>query len=202
MAQKDTKKSDYVNMMTPLAPMMYINLAKADEKYGKFGVTIVLDRANDEHKAFIDKLEVMNQEAFDELLPTVTKERKKYTPKSLTEQEDEAGEETGKVLLKAITLKQVPVFDAALPKPNKLETSDLNGLWSGTEARCKLSLKKSIVSSRYTIGYTVYLSAVQLVTPIYGGDNDGFEGIDGGFSTSSGAPGAVDSDDELDGANF
>lgn len=197
-------KSDYINIMTPVCPMTYINLFKADPKYGKFGLTLILDSNIPEHQDFMDELDALHQKAFDKLIGTIKSQRKAYKVKTLRPEEDDDGNETGRFLLKAITTKRPGCFDAALPKPNKLGDDELRGLWSGTEGRVRLGLKASVVTQTKTIGMTYYLNAVQIVTPVYGNDGGGFEGIEGGFSTNTGATSGDNgtSEDEADAADF
>ena len=177
-------KNDYFNSVTPFAPFRYIWLGRQDTKFDpKYSVEIVLDPDNDpDHKQFMDDVDELNVEVADELLKGIKKGKKAYSPKEMFKEiEDDDGNPTGKYSLKATTKMKPKVVDA---DKNIIPDETLCRCYSGTIGRLILGLKKSVVSTRKTVGLTVYLSKAQITEPVFGGSSD-FDAVDNGYTVGA-----------------
>lgn len=174
----------YINALTPFAELKHLYLAKQDTKFDpKYAVDIRFDTKDKDAKKFLKELVAMNKAAGDELMEQLpTKGKKDYRIKDIVkEEEDDQGNATGFVILKATTKEKPIVKDC---DGNTLEDSFVNTLGNGTVGRVKLCLSKSTVTSRKTVGLAVYMStfggSVQIKTPVfYTGGDDGFGKAEG-----------------------
>lgn len=202
--------NDWINdpraQMTPVCPMQYIYLGKPDQYKAqdgtlgapKYSTTIILDSKVPEHMEYLKHLNELNDTIGQELLKTITKDRKSYRVKDICKsEEDEAGLETGRYFLKATTNaldkngnpKALSVVDG-----NKVPMSkaDLCSCFTGTQGRLILSLRKSVDTPRKTVGLGIYLDKAQITEVVHGtGSSLGFDGAAADTSESSGAPASV-----------
>lgn len=187
MAEKKT--SDYISsplQKTPIADMVFIYLSHADTKFGdpKYGFTLVLDTKDPEHAKFLDGLSKLNDSIGQELLKGITKGRNAYRVKDVCKaEEDDDGNLTGRYFLKCVSKQKRPVLDS---KGQLISDDVLRKVGSGSKGRAILSIKKSIASQHKTVGITMYLDKVQIVSVVeYAGGNggSGFDEVEGGFTT-------------------
>ena len=183
----DKKTSDYISsplQKTPIADMIFIYLSNPDTKFGdpKYGFTLVLDSKVPEHAAFLDGLNNLNDTVGQELLKGITKGRNAFRIKDVCKaEEDDDGNPTGKYFLKCVSKQQRPVLDS---KGQVIPADILRKIGSGSKGRALLSIKKSIASQHKTVGITMYLDKVQVVSVVEfaGGSSNGFDAVDGGFT--------------------
>ena len=183
----DKKTSDYISsplQKTPIADMIFIYLAQPDVKFGdpKYGFTLVLDSKVPEHATFLDGLNKLNDAVGQELLKGITKGRNAFRIKDVCKaEEDDDGNPTGKYFLKCVSKQQRPVLDS---KGQVIPADILRKIGSGSKGRALLSIKKSIASQHKTVGITMYLDKVQVVSVVEftGGSSNGFDAVDGGFT--------------------
>ena len=184
----DKKTSDYISsplQKTPIADMIFIYLAQPDVKFGdpKYGFTLVLDSKVPEHVAFLDGLNKLNDTVGQELLKGITKGRNAFRVKDVCKaEEDDDGNPTGKYFLKCVSKQQRPVLDS---KGQVIPADILRKIGSGSKGRALLSIKKSIASQHKTVGITMYLDKVQVVSVVEysgGSGSSGFDAVDGGFT--------------------
>lgn len=179
MTQK--KKSQWENIVSPLAPWKFINLGKQDEKYKHYGVDIVLSPENPKHQAFIDKIVAMTKALFDKMIVNISIDRDEYMPKKLikaeyTRSEDGSKNPTGRMVLKVKSKDLKPVFDAT--GKNKVAADTLLKLWSGTEGKVGIALKPSVDEDRKRIGYIAYLNNAKIVNPKFASAGSFFDDDD------------------------
>ena len=183
----DKKTSDYISsplQKTPIADMIFIYLSNPDTKFGdpKYGFTLVLDSKVPEHAAFLDGLNNLNDTVGQELLKGITKGRNAFRVKDVCKaEEDDDGNPTGRYFLKCVSKQQRPVLDS---KGQVIPADILRKIGSGSKGRALLSIKKSIASQHKTVGITMYLDKVQVVSVVEfaGGSSNGFDAVDGGFT--------------------
>lgn len=183
----DKKTSDYISsplQKTPIADMIFIYLSNPDTKFGdpKYGFTLVLDSKVPEHAAFLDGLNKLNDTVGQELLKGITKGRNAFRIKDVCKaEEDDDGNPTGRYFLKCVSKQQRPVLDS---KGQVIPADILRKIGSGSKGRALLSIKKSIASQNKTVGITMYLDKVQVVSVVEfaGGSSNGFDAVDGGFT--------------------
>lgn len=183
----DKKTSDYISsplQKTPIADMIFIYLSNPDTKFGdpKYGFTLVLDSKVPEHAAFLDDLNKLNDTVGQELLKGITKGRNAFRIKDVCKaEEDDDGNPTGRYFLKCVSKQQRPVLDS---KGQVIPADILRKIGSGSKGRALLSIKKSIASQHKTVGITMYLDKVQVVSVVEfaGGSSNGFDEVDGGFT--------------------
>lgn len=176
------KDSEYINMQTPIGTFRFIYLAKQDTKFDpKYSVDLIIDPGdNEEHAAFMERIEELNTKVAEELRKTIKTGAKSYNVKEIfRELEDENGNPTGKYVLKATTKTKPVVVDAGR---QVMPDDVINRCYGGTKGRLILGLRKSIVSGRKTIGLTVYLNKVQITAPVFGSTSD-FDEVDGGYTS-------------------
>lgn len=176
------KDSEYINMQTPIGTFRFIYLAKQDTKFDpKYSVDLIIEPGdNEDHAAFMERLEELNAKIAEELRKTIRTGAKSYNVKEIfRELEDEDGNPTGKYFLKATTKTKPVVVDAA---KQTMPDDVINRCYSGTKGRLILGLRKSIVPGRKTIGLTVYLNKVQITDPVFGSTSD-FDAVDGGYTS-------------------
>ena len=183
----DKKTSDYISsplQKTPIADMIFIYLSNPDTKFGdpKYGFTLVLDSKVPEHAAFLDGLNKLNDTVGQDLLKGITKGRNAFRIKDVCKaEEDDDGNPTGRYFLKCVSKQQRPVLDS---KGQVIPADILRKIGSGSKGRALLSIKKSIASQHKTVGITMYLDKVQVVSVVEfsGGSSNGFDAVDGGFT--------------------
>lgn len=194
-------KPKYVNLVTPKCELQYLNLNKKDKQFGKYGVVMIFDETIPEHKAFIEKVQKLSKECYEEQVKTLTKKRSEYRAKSLPVPiEDANGNPTGKYKMNSSTNNPVPCYDGAKAPLNDAE---ITRLWSGTKGRVALSLKGGINQNRMQIGFVVYTQSVQILEPVFAGSNAGkecpFEEVEGSYESSGeGTPGASEAPPDAD----
>jgi hypothetical protein len=184
----EKKTSDYISsplQKTPIADMFFIYLGHADTKFGdpKYGFTLVLDSKVPEHLQYLEALNKLNDTVGQELLKGITKGRNAFRVKDVCKaEEDDDGNLTGRYFLKCVSKQKRPVLDS---KGQIIPDDLLRKIGSGSKGRAILSIKKSIASQHKTVGITMYLDKVQIVSVVeYTGGNggSGFDTVDGGFT--------------------
>lgn len=192
MAEKKT--SDFISspvQKTPIADMIFVHLVNPDIYKGpdgkaadpKYGFTLVFDTKDPEHAKYLQSLNDLNDSVGQELMKTITKGRNAYRVKDICKaEEDDDGNPTGRYFLKCFSKQRRSVVDA---KGQAIPDDIQKKVGSGSKGRAILSLKKSIASQHKTVGLTVYLDKVQVVSVVeYTGGNggSGFDTVDGGFT--------------------
>ena len=181
------KKTDYISsplQKTPIADMTFIYLANPDTKFGdpKYGFSLVLDTKDPAHAQYLKALNELNDAVGQELLKGITKGRNAFRVKDVCKaEEDDDGNPTGRYFLKCVSKSKRPVVDS---KGQEIPADILRKVGSGSKGRAILSIKKSIASQHKTVGITMYLDKVQVVSVVEytGGSSNGFDEVDGGFT--------------------
>lgn len=195
----------------------WINVRKTKFKAeGEFTVDMIFDSPED---PFLKKVEALIAEGAEDAIKDAVKE-KQLKPAHVKNvktvlpwkaEEDEQGEETGRVVWTiktdaVITVRKtgkktertVKVFDASTP-PKDITDKKLK-IASGTKGRVAFSYKIQFVKITGNIHFTTYLNAVQIVELCeFGADagSYGFSGEEGGFDGAD-VPDYVPVEDTLD----
>ncbi len=196
---KNSGTSDYVNVpklqVTPAAPMPYIHIVTPD-RYKlpdgsfappKYSVTLRLDSKDPVVAAYLKALNDLNDTVGNELIPTITKDRKSYRIKDICKaEEDDDGNETGFYLLKATSKNKPVIKDSA---NNIMSDAAAGRAFSGSTGRIVMSFRKSIDTQRKTVGLVLYLEKVQLISIVEGASCAAdFTSVPGGFVAAPEAP--------------
>lgn len=179
----EVKSGGYIDTplrTTPFASLMYNYMFKQDTKFDpKYSVDLVFDPKDKEHLKFMKALKALNTEVGQELLKGITKGKQQYSVKDIFKaQEDSEGNPTGKFILKACTKEKPVVKDAA---GNLIPDSVGLKIGNGSTGRAIVSYRASVVTSRKTVGLTVYLSKAQVTEVVEYEANDGLSPVKGGF---------------------
>lgn len=186
----------YINdaraQMTPVAPMSFIYLGKADRFKNpdgtlaapKYSVRLKLDSRDASHLAYMTYLNSLNDAVGAELLEAVApKDKKRFTIKDICKaEEDDDGNTTGFFFLKATSNKPPKSIKDSVG--NDMLPSVAATAWDGSTGRIIMSLKKSTDTIRKTVGLVLYLEKAQIVTLVQGGGASGggdFGSVAGGF---------------------
>lgn len=208
----------YEKKITPAGIAVYPHLTRADYEYNKdgdFHTGLALDPADPGVAEFIADVNRANEEAFEELKaekPAATaKKMKLYEP--FKPQEDEEGNETGKLICKfkmrahveaknGDSWDQKPaLWDSAGNEVNAQSTR----IWGGSTLRIKCELVPFFVASSKEAGVTLRLKEVQIIELVEGQKGGGFGAVEGGYVASPSdedegedAPAGEDSEDAED----
>jgi len=179
--------------VTPIAEMKHLYLFRQDTKFDpKYGTNFIFDpKKNKEHASYLKALKELNDKVGEELLKGIQKGRNAFKIKDIvTPEEDAEGNPTGRYILK-VTTKEKPTVKDALG--NIIPDSVGQKIGNGSMGRAILSLKKSVVTTRKTVGITFYLSKVQ-VTEVkeYTSTGSDFSPVEGGFTTDADSKEAAD----------
>jgi len=146
---------------TPKVEAKWIYLDAPNTKFsdeGGYEITLLFDPSNEEHKKFLDEIEVIEQELRNELtksLPAAKRKLLSHEP-FVKEDLDAEGNETGFLKIRAKSKYPPLVFDAKL---NQIKPP--SNLANGTVVKARLALAPVMVGKKVYI--TCYLQAVQLI---------------------------------------
>lgn len=174
-------------------------LAKEDNKYGGFKCSLILED-NEETRSFITKLEAVRDEYWEELSPA---KQKKLNLQEVYEDElDDAGEETGRLIIHFKSKHAPTLFDSQKPKPQPVKGVDP---WKGSVVKIACAVAGYDMPATKMAGLTKYMNAVQILELVAGGSDAasyGFDGEDGGFEASKDDAAPFDADDDSDDDDF
>lgn len=201
-----------VKIVTPPGIASYPHLTTPDTYKGKteYKTSLILDPADDGVQEFLDKVEAASKKAYDEGRAAMEEQLESAKGKALKTlkeqletlkmtlpfepQYDDAGEETGKVVVKFKCLaggvyqtgnkkgeqwtRNMPIFDSA---KNKLDPKGLR-LWGGSTIRVQAEMNPYCMGSTEKAGISLRLYSVQVLELSGGGgdDGDGF-GVEDGY---------------------
>lgn len=177
-------KIEYIKVRTPKGVFNWVFIGRPDPKYGNYTISLFLNPADPTHKEFIEKLQKMNKELFDQEIQKITKGKSDYRMKKFPVPfEDKDGKLTGEFYIKASSKKPPLVCDT---KGKAIENpTDILKIWSGSKGKLALSLKPNVNTKDKVIGYTVYLSGVQVIDARLGAAGTSmFQSEEGTFSSS------------------
>lgn len=192
-------KKKFVKLTSPKGILgSFPCLVKEDQKFGGYKASIILED-NEETRTFVEKLEAIRDEHWDSI-PAA--KRKKLNKADVYEDEvDDAGEETGRLVIGFKSKHPPAMFDAAKPKPNPLEGIDP---WKGSIVKIAGAFAGYDMPSTKLVGTTKYMNAVQVIELVQGGRDAaayGFDGEDGGFAAAA-TEAPFDADDDGDDDDF
>lgn len=192
------KKRDVLT--TPKGIAVYPWLTKADTQFdedGKYKTSLRLDPNAPGVAEFLSA--IMDRVALhqNELKLTAAQLKKYYMP--FENEQDDDGDETGMVLIKADTkavwkdgnAKELRIFDAYK------QPYEGGAIFGGSELR--LNVSPAGFKNGKNIGLKLYLNAVQVISLVTGGGcPDGFDEEDGGYGAPAEGTPNSDSEDEID----
>lgn len=180
---------------TPIGVARYPHLNKPDTRFDDDGVyKCDLIVPADEAQELIEYLEGIRDEFFDSL---DAKKRKQYSKAPVFEEElDEAGDETGNVIIKT-KLNAVGRNDKGDEWTNEPKLFDAFGnpvdresvqIWSGSKLIIAGAVRTYAMGSTKMVGVSLKCDGVQIVKLVTGGqataETFGFGAVDGGFQFS------------------
>lgn len=221
-----TVQKERIDIITPKGVAIYPKLNTPDTKFDAAGVydtKLAFDGDDAEVQAFIAKAEELRDRFFDATVAQLTADKKAGKAKLLTkvpflkpEMDDESGDETGRLILRAKmkasgvskktgkpwTMK--PRYFSASGKP--LQNPPRIG--GGSELKLAVILEPYLKSDNNTVGVSARLEAVQIITLVSGGGRsfssfgfaaeEGDEIEDEAEAPASGAEGGAASDEDDD----
>ena len=174
-------------------------LTKEDSKFGGFKCTLILED-NEETRAFITKLEAVRDEYWEDLSPA--KQKKLKLHEVYEDELDDAGEETGRLIISFKSKHAPALFDSQKPKPQPIKGVDP---WKGSVVKIAGAFAGYDMPATKMAGLTKYMNAVQIIELVAGGTDAasyGFDGEDGGFAAPEDDSAAFDADDDSDDDDF
>ncbi|MCJ8335197.1 MAG: hypothetical protein MJH10_13255 [Epibacterium sp.] len=193
-------------VLTPKSKAVWPKLTEPDDFKGKkeYKVSIELDPSNEDHAAFIEKVENAAEEAYDNWVAETEAELKdapgakkaklkkqlasvkKHVP--LTEQADDEGDPTGRMLFATKMLaegvskagkawsRKCPLFDSR----GKDVTGKAPSIWGGSTLILEVTLNPFAMPATERAGVSGRLEAVQIIELASGGGGGSKFGVEEG----------------------
>lgn len=212
-------------MRTPKGVAIWPQLNTPGKKYNKYEAKLRLDADDPEVQAFKAKLEQMRDEFYEAEVARLMGEKKAAVAKQLTkadvlipELDQETGEETGYLILKATMTASGVVQNGprkGQPWSQKPDIFDAKGkrllnpplIYGGSELKLSIEARPYAKPSDKTVGVSKDLRAVQIIKLVTGGqrgfseygfgEEDGDEIEDRPLEQAAPPAGAVDDDGDL-----
>lgn len=183
-----TTKQKRTRITSPVATLTgYTNIKVPDTKFdpnGTFKARLLLDPDNNtEHKAYLEKIQALFDEHVEKTKRDTGKKKLKITDdcKPWTPEEDEEGEETGKVVVRFkltahVETKSGKTFDQSpkvfeMGRKSPLTGDDLPNVGSGSEVQ--ISSEVNTWNTNIGCGMTLWLTAVMIHKLVeFGGNAD------------------------------
>lgn len=199
------------NVTTPKGKALWCKIAEPDRKYtptGELSMSLVCDPEDVTVMTFIARLEETRDIALAETKKTLGAKGGAYTTKEVfTEEYDQEGEPTGKIIFK-MKLKDIDgrkergkqhsitVVDA---KRHIVNPIPLVG--NGSDVKCVVFANPYSMASTKSVGISLIWDKMQIIELVAfgGGDTDGFDDEDGFEATSeSFGTNSIADDDDMD----
>jgi hypothetical protein len=188
------------SVVTPIGEVKWFKLITPDEKYHKYTCDLIVEDSAELQK-LLEIIQELEQEQFDVAVANAkpqNKKKVKLSGNSCIEPEyDEAGEETGRYVIKLRQNSQYKDKNDQIKKlfPPRLfdsKAKEISGeakqqlvVYNGSKARAQLTLSAYFVPS-IGVGVSARPAAVQIVELAEGGSGGApsFDSVDGGFESS------------------
>ena len=190
---------------SPKGSALWAKLDKPDREYnakGQYSVDLVADPGDVKVKEFVNNLESLRDQAFDQANDGKPK-NKQYTKREVFKEEfDKEGNETGMIIFKFkmnnVDDRRVGQNKVVLVGPKASEGSiPMVNIGNGSTVRCVAFANPYSMASDKTIGVSLILEKVQLIELVEFGGNDDLDDEDGELPENTNSDGFADEEGEL-----